>query len=149
MFYMGTEFNIETNKAYKTEKGGKEAAEKNLMCLFDEAGEIIADFRPDEPAPEPAPADVDDTPEADADDVETDADDAAEKSLKGKIRRKFNGALRLRRSPSWDASAVAGTTVFTEKSVVAALTVDGKPMYKTKDGYYITGNPDMVEFVAE
>lgn len=146
MFYMGTEFNAETNKAYKTEKGGKEAAEKNLMCLFDEAGEIIADFRPDEPAPEPAPADVDDTPEAD---VKIYEPDAAEKGLKGKIRRKFNGALRLRRSPSWDVSAVAGTTVFTEKSVVAALTVDGKPMYKTKDGYYITGNPDMVEFVAE
>lgn len=74
--------------------------------------------------------------------------DGDEIRMAGKIRRVFNGALRLRNRPSWDASAIAGTSVFTEKAITAALMVDGKPMFKTLDGYYITGDTSLVEYVG-
>lgn len=75
--------------------------------------------------------------------------DGNEIRMTGKIRRVFVGALRLRNRPSWDADAVAGTSVFTEKAIAAALMVDGKPMFKTLDGYYITGDTSLVEYIGE
>lgn len=67
----------------------------------------------------------------------------------GKIRRVFNGKLRLRRSPSWDMSAACGVTMFEEKTVDRRVMVDGAPMYHTTDGYYVSGKPEHVEFIAE
>lgn len=67
--------------------------------------------------------------------------------ISGKIRRVFDGAIRMRRLPSWDVGAVAGATTFTEKTVTHLLQVEGKPMYRTIDGYYISGNPELVEYM--
>lgn len=69
--------------------------------------------------------------------------------IKGKIRRVFNGSIRIRNAPSWDNEAVRGAAAFTEKEVTHVMEVDGKPMYKTLDGYFISGDPKLVEYIEE
>ena len=69
--------------------------------------------------------------------------------IKGKIRRAFNGSIRIRKAPSWSNDAVRGATTFTEKIVTHVMEVDGKPMYKTLDGYFISGDPKLVEYIEE
>lgn len=69
--------------------------------------------------------------------------------IKGKIRRVFNGSIRIRKAPSWSNDAVRGATTFTEKIVTHVMEVDGKPMYKTLDGYFISGDPKLVEYIEE
>lgn len=69
--------------------------------------------------------------------------------IKGKVRRVFNGSIRIRKTPSWSNDAVRGATTFTEKIVTHVMEVDGKPMYKTLDGYFISGDPKLVEYIEE
>ena len=69
--------------------------------------------------------------------------------IRGKIRRVFNGSIRIRKAPSWSNDAVRGATAFTEKIVTHAMKVDGKPMYKTLDGYFVSGDPKLVEYIEE
>lgn len=69
--------------------------------------------------------------------------------IKGKIRRVFNGSIRIRKTPSWSNDAVRGATTFTEKIVTHVMEVDGKPMYKTLDGHFISGDPKLVEYIEE
>lgn len=69
--------------------------------------------------------------------------------IKGKIRRVFNGSIRIRKAPSWSNDAVRGATAFTEKIVTHVMEVDGKLMYKTLDGYFISGDPKLVEYIEE
>lgn len=69
--------------------------------------------------------------------------------IKGKIRRMFNGSIRIRKAPSWSNDAVRGAAAFTEKIVTHVMEVDGKPMYKTLDGYFISGDPKLVEYIEE
>lgn len=69
--------------------------------------------------------------------------------IKGKIRRVFNGSIRIRNAPSWDNEAVRGVAAFTEKEVTHVMEVDGQPMYKTLDGYFISGDLKLVEYIEE
>lgn len=69
--------------------------------------------------------------------------------IKGKIRRVFNGSIRIRNAPSWDNEAVRGAAAFIEKEVTHVMEVDGQPMYKTLDGYFISGDPKLVEYIEE
>lgn len=69
--------------------------------------------------------------------------------IKGKIRRVFNGSIRIRKAPSWSNDAVRGAAAFTEKIVTHVMEVDGKPMYKTLDGYFISSDPKLVEYIEE
>lgn len=69
--------------------------------------------------------------------------------IKGKIRRVFNGSIRIRKAPSWSNDVVRGATAFTEKIVTHVMEVDGKPMYKTLDGYFISGDQKLVEYIEE
>lgn len=69
--------------------------------------------------------------------------------IKGKIRRVFNGSIRIRKAPSWDNDTVRGATAFAEKIVTHVMEVDGKPMYKTLDGYFVSGDPKLVEYIEE
>lgn len=69
--------------------------------------------------------------------------------IKGKIRRVFNGSIRIRKAPSWSNDAVRGAAALTEKIVTHVMEVDGKPMYKTLDGYFISGDPKLVEYIEE
>lgn len=69
--------------------------------------------------------------------------------ITGKIRRVFNGSIRIRTAPSWDNEAVRGAAAFAEKEVTHVMEVDGQPMYKTLDGYFISGDPKLVEYIEE
>lgn len=69
--------------------------------------------------------------------------------ITGKIRRVFNGSIRIRNAPSWDNEAVRGVAAFTEKEVTHVMEVDGQTMYKTLDGYFISGDPKLVEYIEE
>lgn len=69
--------------------------------------------------------------------------------IKGKIRRVFNGSIRIRNAPSWDNEAIRGAAAFTEKEVTHVMEVGGQPMYKTLDGYFISGDPKLVEYIEE
>lgn len=69
--------------------------------------------------------------------------------IKGKIRRVFNGSIRIRNAPSWDNEAIRGAAAFTEKEVTHVMEIDGQPMYKTLDGYFISGDPKLVEYIEE
>lgn len=67
--------------------------------------------------------------------------------ISGKVKRVFAGNLRIRNSPSWSVSAVRGVSAFKEKMVTHLLKVDGKPMYRTAEGYFISGDEKHVEYV--
>lgn len=68
--------------------------------------------------------------------------------ISGRIRKIFPGNLRIRNRPSWQPSAVRGISAFGEKEVTHLLKVDGKPMYRTAEGYFITGDEKLVEYVG-
>lgn len=67
--------------------------------------------------------------------------------ISGKVRRVFDGNLRIRNRPSWEASAVRGVSAFIEKTVTHLLEVDGKQMYRTAEGYFISADKKHVEYV--
>lgn len=122
-YFMGETFDKEKNKPYKKLDAAEKAAEKVKAAVFDENGEVVKDFR-----------DIDGVPAV---------------RIKGKIRRVFNGSIRIRKAPSWSNDAVRGAAAFTEKIVTHVMEVDGKPMYKTLDGYFISGDPKLVEYIEE
>lgn len=168
-YFMGETFDKEKNKPYKKLDAAEKAAEKVKAAVFDENGEVVKDFRekvetPAEPpqtatdgSQEQQPADNTDqvgtaTPEeikAAEEAVAENIDGVPAVRIKGKIRRVFNGSIRIRKTPSWSNDAVRGATTFTEKIVTHVMEVDGKPMYKTLDGYFISGDPKLVEYIEE
>lgn len=175
-YFMGETFDKEKNKPYKKLDAAEKAAEKVKAAVFDENGEVVKDFRDQEQqqatmtdtVPEGAlDTDADGnvpTFDADGNQVGTATPEeikAAEEAvtenidgvpavrIKGKIRRVFNGSIRIRKAPSWSNDAVRGAAAFTEKIVTHVMEVDGKPMYKTLDGYFISGDPKLVEYIEE
>lgn len=72
-----------------------------------------------------------------------------EVEVHGVIRRVFPGKLRLRRAPSFAADNICGVTMFTEKAVTKKIRVGEKTMYKTMDGYFVSGDPEHVEFIPD
>lgn len=68
--------------------------------------------------------------------------------ISGKIRRVFDGNLRIRNHPSWQLSVVRGISNFREKEVTHLLEVDGKKMYRTVEGYFISADEKHVEYVG-
>lgn len=172
MYYMGKKFDKEKCKEYKKLDAAEKAAEKQEAAVFDENGETVADFRPaatmTDDIPEGALEENEDgsvkTYDEDGEEVGTATKEqvkAAEKAvaeefdgvpavrIKGKVRRLFKGAIRVRNKPSWSPHVVRAAAAFDTKEVTHALNVDGKPMYRTKDGYFITGEPELVEYIEE
>lgn len=158
MWYMGKEFDKEKNKEYKTLEGGLKAAQKQGLNLYDEDGNVVTEKGKEPDAlQEDAGANFEAQADKSTQDTENGQDGAQSdaeggnktEDVHGKIRRVFNGKLRLRRSPSWAADAICGVTMFDEKTVDKKIIVDGVPMYHTIDGYYVSGKPEHVEFVKE
>lgn len=173
MWYMGEEFNVKENKGYKTLEGGMKAAQKNNLNLYDADGNVV--YKKDKPVatltdnvPEGAldvqpdgsvnTYDADGNPTGTATAVEVEAaanalleevDGVQAVRISGRVRRIFDGVLRLRKYPSWEAAAACGVTSFTEMKVTHLLEVDGKQMYRTANGYYISGEPEHVEYIEE
>lgn len=174
MWYMGEEFDRKKNREYKTLEGGLKQAQLKNLNLYDEKGALVhegvkkAAATMTDDVPDGALDQTDDgsvktydengnlTGTITAEEAEAAAKDLTETvdgveaiRVSGKIRRVFKGKLRIRKRPSWGADAVCGVSLFTEKTITHVLDVDGKPMYRTIDGYYISGKPEHVEFVEE
>lgn len=169
MYYMGIEFIKEKCKEYKKQEAAEKAAEKQEAAVFNENGEVVADFRPaaimTDEVPDRA---TEENPDgnvktynekgeeigtATVEEVKATEEAVTEEiggvpavRIKGKVRRIFKGALRVRNMPSWSPRVVRGATAFDTKEVTHVLTVEGKPMYRTIDGYFITGDPELVEY---
>lgn len=93
---------------------------------------------------------TDQTAEGDVQKTTAEKKDAPEvMEVHGKIRRVFDGKLRLRRKPSFDDEAVCGVTMFTEKTAVKKFTTDRGVLYETMDGYFVSGDPKHVEFIPD
>lgn len=130
--------------------GALEPNADGSVNAYDAAGNLIGTVTPEDVAAAEANITEDDIRAAIA--RADDAAPAAEpitKPVSGKIRRVFNGKIRLRRAPSWELSAVCGASKFTTKRVVGVCDVDGKTMFLTEDGFFITGDPDLVVFTPD
>lgn len=147
--YIGKEFDTATNKEYKKQDAAEAAAKKNNFAVFTENGEVLKDYRPVEEKPENEPDTKlqDYTESTEEQDTKTDMFfGVPAKRCAGEIKRIFPGSIRVRNRPAWDNDAVRGATTFSTKTVTHILTVDGKTMYRTADGYFISGAPELVEF---
>ena len=133
--YIGKEFDVATNKEYKKQDAAEAAAKKNNFAVFSENGEVLKDYRPMEEK-------LENEPDTKPQDYTEDTESTEEQEIK----RIFPGSIRVRNRPAWDNDAVRGATTFTTKKVTHILEVDGKTMYRTADGYFITGVPELVEF---
>jgi hypothetical protein len=177
MFYVGNTFDEKANKEYKTIQNAKKAAEKDGLSVWDEEGVKlytlkveVTDDVPDDAALEEKPdgsvnaydengKKVGEVPaeevkeimdEITAEDVEAAAAAArSEEEVHGTIRRVFDGRLRLRRRPSFEDDAICGVTMFDEKKVEKKAKIGDGVLYKTTDGYWISGDPEHTEFIPE
>lgn len=120
----------------KVPEGALDTDADGNVPTFDEDGNQVGTATPEEikAAEEAATENIDGVPAV---------------RIKGKIRRVFNGSIRIRNAPSWDNEAIRGAAAFTEKEVTHVMEVDGQPMYKTLDGYFISGDPKLVEYIEE
>ena len=85
-----------------------------------------------------------------AEDIEAAAAAArSEEEVHGTIRRVFDGRLRLCRRPSLEDDAICGVTMFDEKNVEKKAKIGDRVLYKTTDGYWISGDPEHTEFIPE
>lgn len=166
MYYTGHDF--ESAKEYKTLDGAKKAADKNGMNVYDEdavqiypepvegsegeqqeeetaaAGETAQEQEGDQQqeAPGEKPAEGQEVQEQEPVGIK-------EESVTGVIRRVFDGKLRLHRAPSFSSDTVCGVTKFDERRVTQKATTPEGVMYKTASGYYVSGRPEHVEFIAD
>lgn len=166
MYYTGHDF--ESAKEYKTLDGAKKAADKNGMNVYDEdavqiypepvegsegeqqeeetaaAGETAQEQEGDQQqeAPGEKPAEEQEVQEQEPAGIK-------EESVTGVIRRVFDGKLRLHRAPSFSSDTVCGVTKFDERRVTQKATTPEGVMYKTASGYYVSGHPEHVEFIAD
>ena len=166
MYYIGHDF--ESAKEYKTLDGAKKAADKNGMNVYDEdavqiypepvegsegeqqeeetaaAGETAQEQEGDQQqeAPGEKPAEEQEVQEQEPAGIK-------EESVTGVIRRVFDGKLRLHRAPSFSSDTVCGVTKFDERRVTQKATTPEGVMYKTASGYYVSGHPEHVEFIAD
>jgi hypothetical protein len=166
MYYTGNDF--ESAKEYKTLDGAKKAADKNGMNVYDEdAVQIYPEpvegsegeqqeeetAAVGETAQEQEGGQQQETPdEKPAEEQEVQEQEPAgikEESVTGVIRRVFDGKLRLHRAPSFSSDTVCGVTKFDERRVTQKATTPEGVMYKTASGYYVSGRPEHVEFIAD
>ena len=166
MYYTGHDF--ESAKEYKTLDGAKKAADKNGMNVYDEdavqiypepvegsegeqqeeetaaVGETAQEQEGNQQqeAPGKKPAEEQEVQEQEPAGIK-------EESVTGVIRRVFDGKLRLHRAPSFSSDTVCGVTKFDERRVTQKATTPEGVMYKTASGYYVSGRPEHVEFIAD
>lgn len=173
MFYVGNTFDEKANKGYKTIQNAKKAAEKDGLSVWDEEGVKLYPLKVEvtdgaalEEKPDGSVNAYDETgekvgevsaeevkeimDEITAEDVEAAAAAArSEEEVHGTIRRVFEGRLRLRRRPSFEDDAICGVTMFDEKKVEKKAKIGDRVLYKTTDGYWISGDPEHTEFIPE
>lgn len=175
MFYVAEKFEEDLGKMkeYKTEKNAEKEAEKSGLCVFTESGEKVwpPELTDDVPAGalEDGPNGEVKTYDEDGNQVGTISKEEAEEAteqpeeepdpeepgkmqieeIEGRIRRIYKGHLRLRREPSMADDAICGVTNFEVKRVMRKA-ADGKDIFfQTHEGYWVTGNPELVEYMGE
>lgn len=130
--------------------GALEENADGSVNVYNKAGEKVGTATPEEvkaAEEQITPEDIEQeaaAAKADQEDKEPD-----EVEVHGTIRRVFPGKLRLRRAPSFEDSAICGVTMFTEKAVTKKIKVGEKTMYKTLDGYFVSGDPAHVKFIPD
>lgn len=138
MFYVGNEFSLAENKAYKTQAGAEKAAEAAEMNVYDDVGNVL--FPPAEAAEGAETTDeTANTPNGDCIPVI------------GTATVVWNGALRIRNAPSFAPETECGL-LDTGDSVDVVESVqsdDGKPMWKTADGYFISADTAHTRFIEQ
>ena len=166
MYYTGYDF--ESAKEYKTLDGAKKAAGKNGMSVYDEDAvqiypEPVEDSKGEQQEEETAAAGETAQEQEGGQEQEAPGEKPAEgqevqepepagikeESVTGVIRRVFDGKLRLHRAPSFSSDTVCGVTKFDERRVTQKATTPEGVMYKTASGYYVSGRPEHVEFIAD
>lgn len=136
MFYVGNEFSLAENKEYKTQAGAEKAAEAAEMNVYDDVGNVLFP---------PAQA---------AEGVKT-TDETANipgggcVPVIGTATVVWNGTLRIRNAPSFAPETECGL-LDTGDSVDVVESVqsdDGKLMWKTADGYFISADMAHTKFI--
>ena len=137
MFYVGNEFNISENKAYKTQTGAEKAAEAANMNVYDDVGNVL--FPPVQTA-EGAET-MDETPSTLGGCV----------PVIGTATVVWNGALRIRNAPSLAPETECGflNTGDSVDVVESVQSDDGKQMWKTADGYFISADTAHTRFIEQ
>lgn len=128
-----------------------ETGEKVGTATPEEVAEAEAQITPEDVQQAEAAARAEDAEKADQEAGKADQEDTEpdEVEVHGVIRRVFPGKLRLRRAPSFDDSAICGVTMFDEKAVTKKIKIGERTMYKTLDGYFISGDPAHVKFIPD
>ena len=167
MFYVAEKFEEDLGKMkeYKTEKNAEKEAAKSGLCVFAESGEKVwpPELTDDVPAGAVKVYDEDGNQvgtiskeEAEAateqpgePDQEEEPREMKIEEVEGRIRRIYDGHLRLRREPSMADNVICGVTNFEVKRVLRKA-ADGKDtFFQTHEGYWVTGDPELVEFMTE
>ena len=167
MFYVGNTFDEKANKGYKTIQNAKKAAEKDGLSVWDEEGVKlyplkveVTDDVPDDAALEEKPDGsvnaYDETGEkvgeVSAEEVkeimdEITAEDVEAAAAAARSEEEVHGTIR--RGPSFEDDAICGVTMFDEKKVEKKAKIGDRVLYKTTDGYWISGDPEHTEFIPE
>lgn len=153
MFYVGNEFSIAENKAYKTRTGAEKAAEAANMNVYDDVGNIL--FQPAEAAQSAETVDC----ESDTyDDMTAEAKDETATvpggdcvPIIGTATVVWMGKLRIRNAPSFAPETECGL-LDTGDSVDVVERVqsdDGKPMWETADGHFISADTAHTHFIEQ
>ena len=145
MFYVGNEFSLAENKVYKTQTGAEKAAEAAGMNVYDNVGNVL--FPPIQTA-EGAETAVSES-EMTCDNAN--AGENKDQKIIGTVIVVWNGALRIRNAPSFAPETECGL-LCTGDSVDVAESVqsdDGKPMWKTADGYFISADTAHTKFIEQ
>lgn len=137
--------------------GALEENADGSVNVYNKAGEKVGTATPEEAKAaeeQITPEDIEQAAaatkaEEEAQKVDQENKEPDEVEVHGVIRRVFPGKLRLRRVPSFEDSAICGVTMFTEKAVTQKVSVGGKTMYKTLDGYFVSGDPAHVKFIPD
>lgn len=149
MFYVGNEFSIAENKAYKTQTGAEKAAEAANMNAYDDVGNIL--FPPAEAARGAETGDCETVSTEESSESEAAETRGENNQIIGTATVVWNGALRIRNAPSFASETECGL-LDTGDSVDVVERVqsdDGKPMWKTADGHFISADTAHTHFIEQ
>ncbi len=153
MFYVGKQFSLAENKAYKTQAGAEKAAEAANMNVYDDVGNVL--FTPTGAVQGAETVDC----KSDVMRHDTDSDKADEENTPGgdcvpvigTATVVWMGKLRIRNAPSFMPETECGL-LDTGDSVDVVERVqsdEGKAMWKTADGHFISADTAHTHFIEQ
>lgn len=162
MYYVGKTFSKKENVQYKTEKGARAAAEKKNLNIYDAGGNLIYTATPQNAQKQQEDTKTDKLTggaEKQQESTKNERTDTSEEReelegltaipLGGTVKRICSAKLRIRSKPSWSPDVVTEVSDFDTKEITHLVYADGKPMYRTAEGTYISAHPDLVEYMGQ